>query len=150
MIKVKSAFSTFNKWTMAIVYIIVIGSTIPAFFDDNITALYVVIGINTIVLGFLSWLILQTNYVLDSKNLFYKSGPFNGTIAIKSIKKIEFHNGIFVPTLWKPALSHIGLIITYNNYDDIYISPENREEFVQKLITINPTINLINQPTNVS
>ena len=35
--------------------------------------------------------------------------------------------------------------ITYNNYDDIYISPENREEFVQKLTQINPNINLINQ-----
>jgi hypothetical protein len=143
----KSAFSTFNKWTMAIVYIIVIGSTIPAFFDDNITALYVVIGINTIILIFLTWLILQTNYTLDSKNLFYKSGPFKGTIAINSIKKIEFHNGIIVPVIWKPALSHVGLIITYNHYDDIYISPENRDEFVSKLTILNPTINLINQPT---
>lgn len=146
MVYYKSSFSTFNKWTMVVVYIIIIGGTIPVFFDDNVTAFYVVIGINTIVLGFLTWIILQTKYTLDSKNIIYKSGPFKGTININSIKKIEFHKGIFVPTIWKPALSHIGLIITYNNYDDIYISPENRTEFVQKITALNPNINLINQP----
>lgn len=131
---------------MAIVYIMLIGGTIPVIWEDDITAFYVVITINSIILGLLTWLILQTNYNLNAKNLYYKSGPFKGTIAVNSIKKIEFHNGIFVPTIWKPALSHIGLIITYNQYDDIYISPENREEFVQRLTQINPNINLINQP----
>lgn len=143
----KSAFSTFNKWIMAIVFIILMGTTIPVFFDDNITAQYVITGMNSILLGFLTWIILQTNYTLDTKNLYYKSGPFKGHIAINSIKKIELHNGIIVPVIWKPALSHIGLIITYNHYDDIYISPENREEFIQKLTQINPKINLINQAT---
>jgi hypothetical protein len=146
MIQYKSAFSTFNKWVMAIVYIILIGGTIPVIWEDDIIALYLIIGINSIILGLLTWLILQTHYKVDTKNLFWKSGPFKGTIAVNSIKKIEFHNGIFVPTIWKPALSHIGLIITYNQYDDIYISPENREEFVQRLTQINPKINLINQP----
>ena len=147
MIYYKSSFSTFNKFAIAIVYIIVIGTTITILWTVDITAFYVVIGINTIVLGLLTWLILQTNYAIDSKNLLWKSGPFKGIININSIKKIEFHKGIFVPVLWKPALSHIGLIITYNNYDDIYISPENRAEFAQKLTQINPKINLINQPT---
>ena len=142
----KSAFSTFNKWVMAIVYIIVIGATIPVLWSEDITAFYVVIGINTLVLGLLTWLILQTHYKVDTKNLFWKSGPFKGIIDIHSIIKIEFHKGIVVPVIWKPALSHVGLIITYNNYDDIYISPQNREEFVQKLTQINPNINLINQP----
>jgi len=132
---------------MAITYSIVIVTTIPVLWSEDITAFYVVMSINSLVLGLLTWLILQTNYSLDSKNLFWKSGPFKGTIAINSIKKIEFHNGIIVPTIWKPALSHVGLIITYNNYDDIYISPEKREEFVRKLTAINPNINLINQPT---
>lgn len=132
---------------MTIVYIIVIGTTIPVVWSNDITAFYVVIGINTMVLGLLTWLILQTHYTVDAKNLFWKSGPFKGTIGINSIKKIEFHKGIVIPVIWKPALSHIGLIITYNNYDDIYISPENREEFVQRLTKINPNINLINQPT---
>lgn len=142
----KSSFSTFNKWTMAIVYIIVIGTTIPVLWSEDITAFYVVLGINSLVLGLLTWLILQTNYAFDSKNLFWKSGPFKGTIDIHSIKKIEFHKGIVIPVIWKPALSHVGLIITYNNYDDIYISPENRAEFVQKITILNPNINLINQP----
>lgn len=141
----KSAFSSFNKWMMAIVYIILIGGTIPVIWEDDIIALYLIIGINSIILGLLTWLILETHYKIDAKNLIWKSGPFNGTIPIATIKKIEFHKGIVVPVIWKPALSHVGLIITYNNYDDIYISPENREEFVKRLTKINPNITLINQ-----
>ena len=82
MTQYKSAFSTFNKWTMAIVYFVMIGGTIPVIWEDDITAFYVVITINSIILGLLTWLILQTNYNLDAKNLYYKSGPFKGTIAV--------------------------------------------------------------------
>ena len=68
---------------------------------------------------------------------------FDGEFDIKTIRKIEHHKGIVVPTIWKPALSHIGLIITYNKYDDIYISPENEEEFLKHLLGINPNIEII-------
>ncbi|WP_320815536.1 PH domain-containing protein [Flavobacterium sp.] len=142
----KSAFSTLYKWIMAFTFILIIGTTIPLLWAKDTSAIFVVLIVNGLTLGLLLWLILQTNYVLDSKNLFWKSGPFKGTIAIDSIKKIEFHKGVIVPVIWKPAMSHVGLIITYNNYDDIYISPENRAEFVQKITILNPNINLINQP----
>jgi uncharacterized protein (DUF983 family) len=131
---------------MAFTFILIIGTTIPLLWAKDTSAIFVVLIVNGLTLGLLLWLILQTNYVLDSKNLFWKSGPFKGTIAIDSIKKIEFHKGVIVPVIWKPAMSHVGLIITYNNYDDIYISPENRAEFVQKITILNPNINLINQP----
>lgn len=78
--------------------------------------------------------------------LHWKSGPFNGKIAIGKIHKIEYHKGIVVPTIWKPALSHIGLIITYNKYDDIYISPENQEEFIATLQRLNLNITIKNTP----
>ena len=51
-----------------------------------------------------------------------------------------------MPTIWKPALSHIGLIITYNKYDDIYISPEKQEEFIATLHRLNPNITFKNTP----
>ena len=51
-----------------------------------------------------------------------------------------------MPTIWKPALSHIGLIITYNKYDDIYISPEKSEQFITQLLETNPNITIKNTP----
>jgi hypothetical protein len=42
----------------------------------------------------------------------------------------------------KPALSTKGLIIKYNKWDDIYISPQNAELFISKLKEINSKIEI--------
>ena len=94
--------------------------------------------------GFIGRFIRTFNCHLNDTILHWKSGPFNGKIVINSITKITHHNGIIVPTFWKPALSHIGLIITYNKFDDIYISPERSAEFLSQLIKINPNITIKN------
>ena len=95
---------------------------------------------------FFVWLFKSTYYKIENTDLHWKSGPFKGKIDISKINKIEYHKGIIVPTIWKPALSHIGLIITYNKYDDIYISPEKSEQFITQLLETNPNITIKNTP----
>ena len=104
---------------------------------------YIVIAINLLSLLLLISIALKTSYKIKNHLLYWQSGPFFGKIDIKTIVKIQHHNGIFVPTIWKPALSQIGLIITYNTFDDIYISPEKEDVFIQKLLEINPNITIV-------
>lgn len=125
-----------------VTFIIIIGATIPALLQDIDSGFYVVIGINVLSLLLLASIALKTEYKIKNKLLYWQSGPFYGKIDIKTIRKIEHHNGIFVPTVWKPALSQVGLIITYNKFDDIYISPEKEVEFVESLLQINPSIEI--------
>lgn len=84
-----------------------------------------------------------TYYQIDDAILKYKCGLFNGKIDILKIKKIEYNNSIFVNAIYKLGWSHKGIIITYNNYDDIFISPVNRDEFVSLLKQINPEIRIL-------
>ncbi len=96
----------------------------------------------TIVLA-LVWILLDTKYLLKENKIFYNSGPFRGAIAIDSIKKIERHSGLIVPVTFKPALNTKGLIIHYNSFDDIYISPKQEESFLEEILKVNPNIEVI-------
>lgn len=142
----KSAISKLNKYIYIGVIIFLLLLTIPALFEDSNEPFLVIFSLNSLVIIFLIWIYKSTSYKIENSNLFWKSGPFCGKIDITKINKIEFHKGIVVPTIWKPALSHIGLIITYNKYDDIYISPEKQEEFITTLQRLNQNITFKNTP----
>ena len=142
----KSATSKINKYILIGAIVFMFLMTIPTLFDDSIEPFLIIFGINLIITLFLLWTYKTTFYILKNDTLIWKSGPFKGTIEIKNINKIEYHKGIIVPTIWKPALSHIGLIITYNKYDDIYISPEKSEQFITQLLETHPNITIKNTP----
>ena len=142
----KSAVSKLNKYVYLGSILLLLILTIPALFDDNYTAFFVISSIHFLLILFLIWTYKTTFYKIENSDLYWKSGSFKGKIDISKINKIEYHKGIIVPTIWKPALSHIGLIITYNKYDDIYISPEKSEQFITQLLETNPNITIKNTP----
>lgn len=149
--KFTSEFSQKNKILIAVVMLIIVASTIPVFFDANMTgnwqAKLIVLTINILSLALLCWIISKTFYEIKNDSLLIcKSGPFKKKIQIKNIKRIEFHNGLIIPSLWKLSLSDKGIIIFYNQFDDIYISPKNADKFLTELLKINPNIVI---PTNV-
>lgn len=139
----KSTISKTNKIIFGFVFLVIIIATIPVMYSNDLTSFIIVISINLVTLFFLAWILVDTEYSIDKNNLHCKSGPFQKTIPIANIKKIKHHNGIIVPVTFKPALSHIGLIITYNYYDDIYISPENESDFLEMLLKTNSNIKVI-------
>ncbi|MBQ0768242.1 MAG: PH domain-containing protein [Bizionia sp.] len=92
------------------------------------------------VVAFLIWLGLGTNYELTQTELKYKSGPIRGRIEINKIHEI-----IKGKTLWsglKPATARNGLIIKYEKYNEIYISPETNDCFVKKILELNDKIKI--------
>ena len=142
----KSAVSKLNKYIYVGVILFLLLLTIPALFEDSYEPLVVLFTMHFLIILFFLWLFTSTYYRIENSDLYWKSGPFKGKIDISKINKIEYHKGIVVPTIWKPALSHIGLIITYNKYDDIYISPEKQQEFIATLQRLNPNITFKNTP----
>jgi hypothetical protein len=89
-------------------------------------------------LSFMIWIFFSTYYVLENNLLKYRSGFVKGEIEIASIQEIHPDK-----TLWyglKPALAQKGIIIKYNKFDEIYISPEDNKKFTDELIKINPSI----------
>lgn len=122
---------------------------LPVLFGDIILTeisdpgVLIYLGITALTLGLFVWIFMCTYYTIEKGYLYHRSGPFFGKMKVSSIKKIKYHSGWYVPVLYRPATAHIGVIITYNKFDDIYFSPKNREEFVKDLLRLNPEIEVI-------
>lgn len=79
-----------------------------------------------------------TDYTINNGYLSCRSGFIKSKIEIKQIRRIEINK-----TLWaglKLGLARKGFIVYYNKYDEIYISPEKPNEFVNELLKINKEI----------
>lgn len=105
------------------------------------TIVYVTMIVMLGVLALLLWSYFGTYYTLSKDNgLTYRSGLFSGTIKIERITEI-----IKGKTMWvglKPATSRNGLIIKYDKYNEIYISPNTNESFVKKILELKSDIKI--------
>ncbi len=75
--------------------------------------------------------------ILVSQIFFYKH-----KVKIETIRKIEYNHTIFVGTTTKLGWDSKGLIVHYNKFDDYFISPENKEQFIADLLQLNPNIEI--------
>lgn len=90
---------------------------------------------------FFSWLWFGTCYRLEAGKLHVSFGPFNGSIAINTIRKVE--RGRTLWSGWRPALDTRGIIIRYNLFDEVYIIPARQEYFLAALLEQNPAIEVV-------
>lgn len=82
--------------------------------------------------------LFRTDYRIKGDKLFYRTGFFRGSVAILTIRKIERNQ-----TLWagyKAAAATRGLVIHYNQFDDLYVTPQREDDFLTSLKRINPAI----------
>ena len=68
---------------------------------------------------------------------FYKT-----KIKISEIRILKHSNSLIKNNLYKPSFHYKGLEIEYNKYDDIFISPKKRDQFIAQLLEINPNIEI--------
>lgn len=81
-----------------------------------------------------------TRYIINDNQLIVMSTwVVYERIDISKITKIEKTNSI----LSSPALSLDRIRIRYNKYDEVLISPKVKKEFVDELLKVNPTIEII-------
>lgn len=93
------------------------------------------------VIGFILILSKTTQYIINENQLIVKSTWIvNERIDIFKITKIEKSNSI----LSSPALSLDRLLVRYNKFDEVLISPKEKKEFIDELLKINPAIEIKN------
>ncbi len=97
-----------------------------------------------IILGLLNilflWIWLDTYYIIKDDQLFYKNAFIRGAVPINSIREIERHNKGIVMVTTKASTALTGLIIKFNRWDDLFVSPQNQDGFIAELQKINPEI----------
>lgn len=93
-----------------------------------------------LIIPILLWIYFGTYYKLTASNLEYTSGPMKGSIPVTKIKEIMVGK-----TMWsglKPATAKKGLIIKYDIYNEIYITPKAKDSFIKRILEINPDIKI--------
>jgi len=86
---------------------------------------------------FIAFISKSTRYIITENQLIVKCMFIvNDKIEISKIRKIEKTNSI----LSSPALSLDRIAIKFNKYDEVYISPKERQDFLNDLLQINPNI----------
>lgn len=86
---------------------------------------------------FIVFISKSTRYIIAENHLIVKCMFIvNDRIEISKIRKIEKTNSI----LSSPALSLDRIAIKFNKYDEVYISPKEKQAFIDDLLKINPEI----------
>lgn len=134
----KDAFFIIVTFSIIALLIWVLSEIIPGDLGWIDLSLAVII---LLLVVFIVWMYFDTSYILNEKELSYKSGPLRGKIEINLITEV-----VKDKTLWvglKPATARNGLIIRYKKYNEIYISPKTNDLFIAKLLEFNSEVNIV-------
>ena len=140
----KSKWDTYN-------FLLIYAILIPVLFimmlltkapwSDQLIVIPSLLGVMTLLFLTIYFTII---YKIDNEYLRYRLlFVFYGRVKIQKIHKIDVGKTLYVGM--RPAFARNGLIIHYNKYEEIYISPLNNEEFVKELLKRNPNIEIIRQ-----
>jgi hypothetical protein len=139
--KYKSHFSKINFFIPLFPAVLV--SLIAFLSGDSIEMVLAPIGILILLLSVLITVTFLTTYYEIQESLLIVTMFFYKTkIKISEIKTIKYSNSIIKTNFYKPGFHHRGIEIVYHKYDDIFISPNNRDQFIEQLIEQNPTIEI--------
>lgn len=84
---------------------------------------------------------IHTKYYIDDTKIIIKALFEKKEISIEKIKQIEKNQTKNFLSFLIPA--ETGLLIHYNKYDEVLISPKINEIFIKELKNINPNIEIV-------
>ena len=128
----KTKVDWFYKSIILILLAVFIVGEVSIYHNEN-TFEAVIFGlIFLLIISFLIAAILTTHFTFESDHLLCKFSLWKKKIPYATIKKIERQQSVLYGG-WKMSTAIKGLIITYNSYDELLISPENEDAFIIKL-----------------
>jgi hypothetical protein len=134
----RSAFLKFPSkkdwWIYPVFLGVIIAVFTPLVMDKDLSSIWTGIPITLLLI----WIWFTTYYVIQENSLIVRSAFIHKIIPIHDIKSIR---KTFNP-LSSPALSLNRLEIQYGTYNRVLISPENREQFLEELVKLNPSIRI--------
>ncbi|WP_293912674.1 MULTISPECIES: PH domain-containing protein [unclassified Sphingobacterium] len=90
--------------------------------------------------GILLWMTFRITYTIGLESIDCIAGFYKERIQIDAIRRIDRDT-----TMWmgfKLAGARKGIIIYYNTYEEVYLSPDNNDRFISELIKVNPAIDI--------
>lgn len=139
--KFKSAFSKLNFIIPLVPVSIIL--IISIFTEDDINLIvFPSLGIFVFIVLLFTILYKTLYYKIQNEVLIISMFFYKTKIKISDIRIIKYSNSIIKTNFYKPGFHHKGIEIMYHKYDDFFISPENKEQFIADLMKLNPHIEI--------
>lgn len=147
----KQVFASRKGWTAGLllwgtIAVLIATIVIPVLLDESRGLPWIAIIVIAILFVLLCWIWFGTYYTLTPEYLMYTSGPIRGKIPIASIVWVK-HKHMCWSGL-RVSLAYNGLLIRYNTYDEIYISPADKAAFIYSLQQFNPNVKVMLENEN--
>ncbi len=110
--------------------------------DDINLIIFPILGIYIFTVLLFTITFYTTYYEIQKDILIISMFFYKTKIKISEIRSIKYSDTIVKTNLYKPGFDHKGIEIMYHKYDDIFISPKNRDQFITQLQEINPNIEI--------
>ncbi len=110
---------------LPLVLILVGEINIFAFTLDSIIAMI----ITSLTSAMFIWIWFSTRYVISESQLKIYCGPMNKVVNLDSIVSVNMTSS----PIAAPALSLDRIRIVYNQHQEVFISPKNKEQFLAEL-----------------
>ena len=120
------------RWAVVgFVFAVYTGVGLLIYFTEGDTTSFDGLGVIWLVLSvFIVWILPKTTrYTFLEDHLLCQSMGFKKRIPYNALRKVEPANGFYAG--WKMSTAWKCLIIHYNKYDELLISPQNEEMFIQ-------------------
>ena len=124
---------------LLVIFLVFYGPFVPDLINKELNSkMLMTIGLLTLLFAFILHMFFKTRYIIDDNKLKIKCGfiPYK-PIDIATIKEVARTKSI----ISSPAPSFDRIVIKYGKFDEIIISPKDKQNFVKDLLKINPKIN---------
>ena len=100
-------------------------------FETDFFGFYFILIIQITILFFFIGSALTTKFIISDTELICKTFYWKKSIPLNLIRKVEKQTNLFAG--WKISTAYKGVIVHYNKYDELLISPENELGFINEL-----------------
>lgn len=126
----KTRVDLFYKLVVVFVFIIFILLNID--YKKDVIGFYITSITLLLILLFFLGSALTTKFVLTDSDLYCKTLFWKKTIPLETIRKVEKQDNLF--SGWKISTAFKGIIIHYNKFDELMISPEKEAFFIEEIL----------------
>ena len=127
----KTRVDLFYKLVVVFVFLLFSFILFNINFETDFFGFYFILIIQITILFFFIGSAFTTKFIISDKELICKTFYWKKSIPLNLIRKVEKQTNLFAG--WKISTAYKGVIVHYNKYDELLISPENELGFINEL-----------------
>jgi len=127
----KTRVDLFYKLVVVFVFLLFSFILFNINFETDFFGFNFILIIQITILFFFIGSALTTKFIISDTELICKTFYWKKSIPLNLIRKVEKQTNLFAG--WKISTAYKGVIVHYNKYDELLISPENELGFINEL-----------------